>query len=74
MRLSRFTIPAKLLHLIGLVILLIFSVTFANAPPWQGQYKIKPEQKVRFTAADVVGPDGIVYPNWTKCGVQGGMR
>ena len=25
------------------------------------------------TPADVLGPDGIVYPNWTKCGVQGGI-
>lgn len=45
----------------------------ANAPPWEGQYKIKPDEKARLTAADVVGPDGIVYPNWTKCGVQGGI-
>ena len=41
--------------------------------PWPHQYKIKPEQKDRLTAADVVGPDGIVYPNWTHCGVQGGI-
>ena len=39
--------------------------------PWPRQYKIKPDQKARLTAADVVGPDGIVYPNWTRCGVQG---
>ena len=42
-------------------------------PPWKGQYKIKPEEKHRLTPADVVGPDGIVYPNWTKCGVRGGI-
>ena len=42
-------------------------------PPWEGQYKIKPEEKERLTKADVVGPDGVVYPNWTKCGVQGGI-
>ena len=42
-------------------------------PPWEGQYKIKPEEKERLTKADVVGPDGIVYPNWTECGVQGGI-
>ncbi len=41
--------------------------------PWPHRYKIKPEQKDRLTAADVVGPDGIVYPNWTMCGVQGGI-
>jgi hypothetical protein len=42
--------------------------------PWTPQYKIKPEEKERLTPADVVGPDGIVYPNWTRCGVQGGIR
>ena len=42
-------------------------------PPWQGQYKIKPHEKHRLTPADVVGPDGVVYPNWTKVGVQGGI-
>ena len=44
-----------------------------SRPPWEGQYKIKPHEKARLTPADVVGPDGIVYPNWTKCGVQGGI-
>jgi len=43
------------------------------SPPWPGQYKIKPSEKDRLTEADVVGPDGIVYPNWTRCGVQGGI-
>jgi hypothetical protein len=42
-------------------------------PPWEGQYKIKSDEEHRLTPADVVGPDGIVYPNWTKCGVQGGI-
>lgn len=42
-------------------------------PPWKAQYKIKPEEKSRLTAADVVGPDGIVYPNWSRAGVQGGI-
>ena len=42
-------------------------------PPWESQYKIKPNEEQRLTAADVVGPDGIVYPNWTRCGVQGGI-
>jgi len=49
--------------------------------PWERQYKIKPSEKTRLTppegvpkrTADVLGPDGIVYPNWTKCGVQGGI-
>jgi len=42
-------------------------------PPWEGQYKVRPHETDRLTPADVVGPDGIVYPNWTKCGVQGGI-
>ena len=45
----------------------------ADRPPWPGQYKIKPTEKAKLTEADVVGPDGIVYPNWTKTGVQGGI-
>ncbi len=44
-----------------------------NTPPWKGQYKIRPHETNRMTPADVLGPDGIVYPNWTKCGVQGGI-
>ena len=40
-------------------------------PPWQGQYKIRPNEQSKLTPADVVGPDGIVYPNWTQCGVRG---
>ena len=51
--------------------------TYACCPaaetPWERLYKIKPTEKDRLTAADVVGPDNIVYPNWTKCGVQGGI-
>ena len=42
-----------------------------NIVPWERQYKIKPHETDRMTPADVLGPDGIVYPNWTKCGVQG---
>ncbi len=42
-------------------------------PPWEGQYKLKASDTDRLTAADVVGPDGIVYPNWTRTGVQGGI-
>ncbi len=41
------------------------------APPWAGQYKLKPEETARLTPADVVGPDGIVYPNWKRTGVRG---
>ena len=82
MRLSRFKISVQLMHLTIPAVLLLLSVLFAgtskrksddaavNVPPWQRQYKIRPDEKTRLTAADVVGPDGIVYPNWTKCGVQ----
>jgi hypothetical protein len=82
MRLHRFTLPVPLL---GLPFFLIFIGMFYNPParsapikvgdvvPWERQYKIKPDEKARMTPADVLGPDGIVYPNWTKCGVQGGI-
>lgn len=41
----------------------------ANAQdlPWVPQYKRGG------TPADVAGPDGIIYPNWAKVGVQGGI-
>ncbi|NOZ24263.1 MAG: hypothetical protein GXP25_24570 [Planctomycetes bacterium] len=42
-------------------------------PPWKGTYKIKPGEKEKLTEADVVGPDGIVYPDWTYAGVPGGI-
>ena len=42
-------------------------------PPWEGQYKIRPDEKERLTEADVVGPDGLVYPDWTYAGVPGGI-
>ncbi len=42
-------------------------------PPWDGSYKIKPSEKEKLTAADVVGPDGIVYPDWRMAGVNGGI-
>jgi hypothetical protein len=42
-------------------------------PPWPGTYKIAPKEQERLTAADVVGPDGIVYPDWTYAGVPGGI-
>ncbi len=42
-------------------------------PPWEGEYKIRPYEKGRLTEADVVGPDGIVYPDWTYAGVPGGI-
>jgi hypothetical protein len=67
----------KLNILLAIGLLALWLPSFAAddpvAPPWKGQYKIKPAEADRLTAADVVGPDGIVYPNWTRCGVQGGI-
>ncbi len=43
------------------------------APPFPGQYKIKPSETERLTASDIVGPDDIVYPNWLEVGIDGGI-
>jgi hypothetical protein len=54
----------------------IYHPQFPNAhtaPPWPGTYKIHPGEVSRMTAADVAGPDGIVYPNWTHVGIPGGI-
>jgi hypothetical protein len=40
---------------------------------WPSAYKIKPHEADRLTEADVVGPDGIVYPDWRYAGVPGGI-
>ena len=40
---------------------------------WPTQYTIRPWESSRLTAADVVGPDGIVYPDFTGVGVTGGV-
>lgn len=42
----------------------------AAPPPWQPQYKIRPEEKAKLTAADFPGPDGIVYPDFTYAGAR----
>lgn len=53
---------------------LLASVVRAAEPtPWPPQYKIKPNETARLTPADVVGPDGLVYPNWTNVGIRGGI-
>jgi hypothetical protein len=44
-----------------------------SKPPFPGQYKIKPEETDRLTPADIIGPDGIVYPNWLEVGIDGGI-
>lgn len=44
-----------------------------DAPPWQGTYKIRANHPEKLTAADVMGPDGIAYPNWTHVGLPHGI-
>lgn len=39
--------------------------------PWPGQYYLTPESEL--TAADVIGPDGLVYPDWRYAGIPGGI-
>ncbi len=43
-------------------------------PPWEPQYKIRPEEKNRLTPADFPGPDGIVYPDFSRAGVRPGVH
>lgn len=45
----------------------------ADSRPWPPQYKLRPDEAARLTPADVVGPDGLVYPNWTNVGIPGGI-
>ncbi|MCR4574944.1 MAG: right-handed parallel beta-helix repeat-containing protein [Lentisphaeria bacterium] len=49
------------------------TIPTATEPPWKPLYNIKPSETAKLTAADVVGPDGVVYPNWTRCGMEGGI-
>lgn len=44
-----------------------------DLPPWEGTYKIRAHETDKLTAADVIGPDGIAYPNWTNVGIPGGI-
>ncbi|HBE00848.1 MAG: hypothetical protein A2096_02595 [Spirochaetes bacterium GWF1_41_5] len=44
-----------------------------DALPWTPEYKIRPEEKHKLTASDVIGPDGVIYPNWTYAGVEKGI-
>ena len=85
MRRHRLAISAAWVRSVGPAIFLVLLAAFdcsarpnspteaGNSVPWQRQYKIKPNEASRLTAADVLGPDGIAYPNWTKCGVQGAI-
>ncbi len=49
------------------------SLPIPTDPPWPGTYKIRATETARLTAADVVGPDGRVYPDFTWAGVPGGI-
>lgn len=57
------------------LLLVAAAASGGSAPkrPWTPAYKIKPTERHRLTAADVVGPDGIVYPDWRYAGVPGGI-
>jgi len=44
-----------------------------SKPPFESSYKIRADETERLTPADIVGPDGIVYPNWTRVGIAGGI-
>ncbi len=44
-----------------------------DTPPWEGTYKIRAHETEKLTAADVMGPDGIAYPNWTQVGLPDGI-
>jgi hypothetical protein len=56
-----------------LALLLAASACSSSEAPWPSQYHISPWETDRLTAADVVGPDGIAYPDFTKAGVTGGI-
>jgi hypothetical protein len=48
----------------------------ACEPPWEPQYYFDlqaPADVARLTPADVPGPDGLVYPDWRRAGVAGGI-
>jgi Pectate lyase superfamily protein/Malectin domain len=44
-----------------------------TSPPWKGGYKLQAGEPGTLTAADVAGPDGLVYPDWTHVGIPGGI-
>ncbi len=57
----------------ALIVMTFGRLTMAAPGDTPGQYKIRPDEKDRLTAADVIGPDGVVYPNWTTAGIRGGI-
>lgn len=44
-----------------------------NRPPFEASYKVRADEVDRLTPADIIGPDGIAYPNWTRVGIEGGI-
>ena len=48
-----------------------FQPAVQEPPPWQPQYKLKKGDPL--TVADVMGPDGIVYPDFSRAGVRNGL-
>lgn len=44
----------------------------AREPRWKGQYKLRAGDP-RLTAADLVGPDALVYPDFRRAGRPGGI-
>jgi hypothetical protein len=59
--------------LLALAALLPSALRAADLATWPSQYTIRPWETSRLTAADVVGPDGIVYPDFTGVGVTSGI-
>jgi len=49
------------------------SLAAADLTTWPSQYTLRPWETAKLTPADVVGPDGIVYPDFTGVGVTGGI-
>ena len=64
---------ASLAALLTLAALLPCALRADELTNWPGQYTMRPWEAARLTAADVVGPDGIVYPDFTGVGVTGGI-
>ncbi|MCC5788822.1 MAG: right-handed parallel beta-helix repeat-containing protein [Opitutales bacterium] len=44
-----------------------------SGPPWPPTLPRTAEDEALLTDADRVGPDGLVYPDWTYAGVPGGI-
>lgn len=60
--------------LLKVVLAPVFPAAMAgDLTTWPSQYMIRPWESARLTDADVVGPDGIVYPDFTGTGVTGGV-